>query len=203
MSPSNAIQINFQNWGLGLTELQTQPETVTEQLNATQQEEYSVISPSQMQLIRISGDASHDFLQGQVSCDLNQLQTNSVTLGSYCNHQGRMLANFLLWHDDADFLLLLHHSLVHTMTEALHKYAQFSRVKVTAQPEMPCLFLCGKIGNAPTKQVASPADSTACAPADSQTGDQAVSRQHHDTAVLNQIHLEHHQGHHVCRHHLQ
>ena len=52
-------------------------------------------------LLRFSGPDTQAFLQGQLTCDVQALQTGTSTYGGYCTPKGRLLATFLLWRDDA------------------------------------------------------------------------------------------------------
>lgn len=45
-------------------------------------------------LIRFSGEDAQIFLQGQVSCDVGEIDTIHAHYGSYCNPKGRILASF-------------------------------------------------------------------------------------------------------------
>ncbi|MGH8684155.1 MAG: YgfZ/GcvT domain-containing protein, partial [Nitrosospira sp.] len=53
-------------------------------------------------LIRFSGEDAQSFLQGQLSCDVREINPaadrSTALYGSYCNPKGRMLASFLIWH---------------------------------------------------------------------------------------------------------
>lgn len=48
-------------------------------------------------LLEISGADANDFLQGQLTNDVRQLQPDRSVLSAYCEHKGRMLALFRLW----------------------------------------------------------------------------------------------------------
>lgn len=53
-------------------------------------------------LIHFSGEDAQSFLQGQLSCDVRQINPtaarSTALYGGYCNPKGRMLASFLIWH---------------------------------------------------------------------------------------------------------
>lgn len=51
-------------------------------------------------LLRISGRQAKQFLQGQLTCDLHQLQPGTSVLAACCNAQGRVISNFILHHSD-------------------------------------------------------------------------------------------------------
>lgn len=87
-------------------------------------------------MIQVKGSNAANFLQGQLTCDVNDVNEQSVSLGAYCDHKGRMLATFRIWLYDSDYYLLLPQRMVQTIVEHLRKYAAFSRVNVnTVDPE--------------------------------------------------------------------
>lgn len=81
-------------------------------------------------LLKFSGDQSKAFLQGQLTCDLEQITEQQSCLAGYCNRQGRLIASGYLTQIDKDYVLLLDRSIMPSTQETLQKYAQFSRVKV-------------------------------------------------------------------------
>ena len=48
-------------------------------------------------LIHFSGEDAQSFLQGQLSCDVRQVNASTALYGGYCNPKGRLLASFLIW----------------------------------------------------------------------------------------------------------
>jgi folate-binding Fe-S cluster repair protein YgfZ len=45
-------------------------------------------------LIRISGKDAKPFLQGQLTCDLEEISTEQSRLGAHCDIKGRIIASF-------------------------------------------------------------------------------------------------------------
>jgi len=56
-------------------------------------------------LLRVSGSDAETFLQGQLSNDINKLNTLSVQLNAYCQHQGKILALFWVIKNEDSFFL--------------------------------------------------------------------------------------------------
>tara|TARA_B110000438_G_scaffold48874_1_gene49279 strand:+ start:118 stop:945 length:828 start_codon:yes stop_codon:yes gene_type:complete len=56
-------------------------------------------------LIKVSGSDAESFLQAQLSNNINELDSSSIQLNAYCQHQGRMLALFWVMRFDDYFLL--------------------------------------------------------------------------------------------------
>lgn len=82
-------------------------------------------------VISVSGDARHQFLQGQVSIDVNKVADNSSKLAAYCNPKGRMFASLFLHNQDDMLHIILPQKICeHTLTK-LKKYAAFFKVELT------------------------------------------------------------------------
>ena len=81
--------------------------------------------------IRFSGEDAQSFLQGQLSCDVGELDDSTALYGSYCNPKGRILASFLIWRDHAGFVMQLPRELQAGIQKRLSLYVLRSRVKLT------------------------------------------------------------------------
>ena len=80
-------------------------------------------------LIGFSGDDARAFLHSQLSCDVEGLQPDRSTYGSYCTPKGRILATFLLWRTEAGFMMQLPSSLREPIQKQLSKYILRAKVK--------------------------------------------------------------------------
>src|SRR2546427_10164684 len=58
-------------------------------------------------VLQFSGEDAGTFLQGQLSCDVAAVGLRSSTYGAYRSPKLRMLANFLLWREEAGVHLTL------------------------------------------------------------------------------------------------
>jgi tRNA-modifying protein YgfZ len=56
-------------------------------------------------LLKVSGSDAESFLQAQLSNNINELDSSSIQLNAYCQHQGKMLALFWAMRSNDDFLL--------------------------------------------------------------------------------------------------
>lgn len=82
-------------------------------------------------LLTISGPQARDFLQGQVTCDLHQLEPGTSLLGAHCTPKGRVLFSFrVLAPEEQQLLLRLPVSMVEQAQQALGKYIRFSRAEL-------------------------------------------------------------------------
>ncbi|MBX2809673.1 MAG: hypothetical protein KTR20_13695 [Cellvibrionaceae bacterium] len=89
-------------------------------------------------LLLIRGLEAKKFLQGQVTCDIEQLtstaeatHTGISSLGAHCTPKGRMLFSFRVCQWDADTLALsIYRQLLPAALQALKKYSIFSKVEL-------------------------------------------------------------------------
>lgn len=102
----------------------------------------ATLALSDMLIIRVSGDKAEEFLQGQLSCDIKLVNDSTCLPAAYCDHRGRMLANFFIYKKNADYFILINNSLSNATLTNLKKYAQFSKVICTVE-SLKVLFICG------------------------------------------------------------
>lgn len=81
--------------------------------------------------IVIDGESGSNFLQGQLSCDLQQVTTNQMQPGALCNLKGRVLALMeVIYSQTQGLSLVLPRDLADDTMSSLAKAAQFSRVQL-------------------------------------------------------------------------
>jgi len=85
---------------------------------------------SHIGLIRVQGDDAESFLQNQLTNDIHQVSENRSQLSGYCNHKGRLLANFRVMKRQGDFYLRLSHDLVEPIIKKLRMYVLMSKVTI-------------------------------------------------------------------------
>lgn len=105
-----------------------------------------VICPlTQYRFIRITGPDAGKFLQGQLSCDIQQLTSSTSGLGSHNNAKGRMLSSFrICLLGEGDYLLRVHRSIAETARSALAKYIVFSKANIDLPDDYIALGLHGE-----------------------------------------------------------
>ena len=92
-------------------------------------------------LILLEGEDAKKFLQGQVTCDVNQLSEENSISGAICNPKGRTLTNFQLHQiNDEKLLMVMHHSLIAKSKVELAKYAAFFKVELSDASDEYALF---------------------------------------------------------------
>ncbi|GAB7218492.1 tRNA-modifying protein YgfZ [Vibrio comitans] len=85
-------------------------------------------SLSDWQAIAVSGADSKSYLQGQVTCDVVQLDAEHSTLGAHCDAKGKMWSLFRLFHHNQGYALWQHKSGIETALQEIKKYSVFSKV---------------------------------------------------------------------------
>lgn len=89
--------------------------------------------PAQNGILSISGKDALRFMQGQFTCDLNEITPQQFRLGACCTPKGRMLASFTLSalpSAEPEYLLNLPLALLDKLQQHLSKYAVFFKTKM-------------------------------------------------------------------------
>jgi len=85
----------------------------------------------QQQALRLHGPDAEKFLQGQVTCDLNQLAPNRSLLGANCTPKGNVISSFrLLRLGEHNLLLRLNRAIAAPALANLRKYIVFSKAQL-------------------------------------------------------------------------
>ena len=83
------------------------------------------VSITHLGLIKVDGPDAKKFLQGQLTCHLEELSLDSFRLGAHCNVQGRALATFYIFYWQEAYFIVLDHSIVSDWLNTLKKYSVF------------------------------------------------------------------------------
>lgn len=87
-------------------------------------------------LLAIEGADAAKFLQGQITCDVRELQNGITRLGAQCNIKGRMLVSFrALQLDNERIFLRMHKGLIDKAVASFGKYIVFSKAKLHNRSE--------------------------------------------------------------------
>ena len=113
-------------------------------------------------LLRIHGDDAGTFLQGQLTCDLDQVTAEQAQFGGYCTPKGRLLANFVLMAMPQGYLMCLPADVATSVADRLRKFVLRSKVKIEREGGWHGLGLAGpataslleQIGAAPKRRLA-------------------------------------------------
>ena len=81
-------------------------------------------------IIQISGVDSAEFLQGQITNDINFVSDNKILTSAICNVKGRVLAVFRILRISSGFLIFVNKSVAEKFKTHLEKYAVFFKTKI-------------------------------------------------------------------------
>lgn len=82
-------------------------------------------------VLAIDGIDSAKFLQGQLTCNVQDITPQQAKPGAHCTHKGRMVANFqLLQYSEQHYLFVLPQETLGALQKSLAKYIVFSKAKL-------------------------------------------------------------------------
>lgn len=90
----------------------------------------TIFDLSHLGLISVEGEDAADFLQGQLTNDVRDVSLQHSQLSAYCNHKGRMLANFRLFKRDDSYYLQLPLSLLEPTLKRISMFILMSKVNM-------------------------------------------------------------------------
>ena len=94
-------------------------------------------------VISLTGNDAKSYLQGQVTCDVVQLDQAQSTFGAHCDAKGKVWGVFRLFHHQEGYALFEPKSALKTQIAELKKYAIFSKIDITENEAV----LLGLFGN--------------------------------------------------------
>ena len=94
-------------------------------------------------VLTISGKDAAKLLQGQITCNVNDVTEIKSSLGALCNPKGRAITTFLLVKTGDAFLMVLPEELLESVKKRLQMYILRSDVTLTDSSDQLCLIgLC-------------------------------------------------------------
>lgn len=100
-----------------------------------------IIALPQQDYVQASGPDASEFLQGQVTCDMQSLKPSRSLRGALCNLKGRVIANFRALAVANDIILLqTTPGMGQHILSTLAKYAVFSKVELELLQAPPANF---------------------------------------------------------------
>jgi folate-binding protein YgfZ len=102
-----------------------------------------VVPLTQLGLIEFSGDDARTYLHRQLSSNVERLAADRAQYSAWCSPQGRMLASFVLFRRDADYLALLASDLAEAIEKRLRIYVLRSKVTIARPADREIIGLSG------------------------------------------------------------
>ena len=108
----------------------------------------TIIAPlTSFSCIKISGKTVKQFLQGQVTCDIESVSEKKLCLGAYCNDKGRISASGYFFESNNDYYFFSPKSLIANTQQKFRQYGIFSNIKTEIIADMLFLYCIGKPHN--------------------------------------------------------
>jgi len=95
-------------------------------------------------VMRCTGEDAAAFLHNLLTNDIQGLPRDRALICGFCTAKGRLLADFLVWRDEGDYLLQLSADIQPAVQKKLSMYVLRSKVKITdASDELAMIGLAG------------------------------------------------------------
>jgi len=91
-------------------------------------------------VLTVAGKDAAKFLQGQITCNINDITDIKSSLGAICNPKGRAITTFLLVKNIDTFLMILPKELLTSVKKRLQMYVLRSDVTLTDSSDDLCLI---------------------------------------------------------------
>jgi folate-binding protein YgfZ len=92
--------------------------------------EYVTVSLADHGVLQVTGPETDSFLQGQFTCDLQQLGDDHWVYGAHCDSKGKTLSNFFLCRDGDGVLLMTSKPAMEASLAQLQKFGVFNKVEI-------------------------------------------------------------------------
>jgi folate-binding protein YgfZ len=102
-----------------------------------------LLDSSHFEVLRVAGADAERFLQGQVTCDAGAVTIGNFSYGAACNNKGRVIAPFLLYRDEHDFLMVFQAGLAALFTGTMKKFLPFYKCTMSVDTSLRCWGLIG------------------------------------------------------------
>jgi tRNA-modifying protein YgfZ len=103
----------------------------------------SIYPLTHLAVLTVTGNDAARLLQGQLTCNVNDINEAQSSLAAMCNPKGRVISTFLLVKNGDGFILILPEELSETIKKRLQMYVLRSDVKITDSSDTHCLLgLC-------------------------------------------------------------
>lgn len=99
-----------------------------------------IYPPAHLSVLSVGGKDAATFLQGQITCNINDISEEKSSIAALCNPKGRVIATFLLVKNAEVFLLVLPVELLETVKKRLSIYILRSAVTISDSSDAYCLI---------------------------------------------------------------
>jgi len=103
-----------------------------------------LVSLSHYSAISLIGAEQNNYLQGQVTCDVNDTNEHSLLVGAHCDAKGKVFSAFRLINRNNAHLLIQPQSSLTASIAELKKFGVFAKVEITQTSELSFYALVGE-----------------------------------------------------------
>jgi folate-binding protein YgfZ len=108
--------------------------------NSTLQSSNTVTAITDLAIIEVSGKDAAQFLQGQLTCNINELTASNSFFAAFCNAKGRTISTLLILKNNESFLLILALELLEKVIAKLRMYILRADVQLHNRLNNYCLM---------------------------------------------------------------
>jgi len=94
--------------------------------------------------LRVSGDDSSKFLQGQLSNDINSVDDNNYQISSYSTNQGKVISINRIFKDNHSYIILLNKDIAEYFVEKISMYILMSKVDLKIEKDYKVFGIIGE-----------------------------------------------------------
>ncbi len=103
-------------------------------------EHHSIAALTHLSTIKVTGSDAKSFLQGQFTCDINELTESKSFFAAFCSAKGRTISTLLVIKQTDAFLLVLPTDLLEKVSKKLQMYIMRSDVQLQNMQNEHCLL---------------------------------------------------------------
>jgi tRNA-modifying protein YgfZ len=92
-------------------------------------------------IVELKGEDCTKLLQGQITADVDSLNSGDFTLAALCTNKGRVVSSFTLYRSEDSYYCRLPKSNADQLVDTLKKYAVFYKVDIAVQQDLGVLVL--------------------------------------------------------------
>lgn len=100
----------------------------------------TITALSHFSILKVSGADAAIFLQGQLTCDIRELNESKSFFSAFCNAKGQVISTLLIIKTPVDFLLILPIELIDKVYQKLQMYIMRSNVQLNNITNEFCLI---------------------------------------------------------------
>lgn len=103
-----------------------------------------LISLDDYSAISLMGEEQSKYLQGQVTCDVNELEQKRLLNGAHCNAKGKVFSCFRLFNRQQQHLLFQPKSTLEGSLAELKKFGVFAKVEILPADQLSFIAVVGE-----------------------------------------------------------